>query len=47
MRNEAPFTDFEGRESALEGSRVVFSLTDSASAFNMATTGLRRRGNLP
>ncbi len=47
MRNEAPLTDFEGRESVDEGSVAAFSFTKSASAFDMADTGLERRVNLP
>ena len=47
MRNEAPFTDLEGRESAVKASVAVFSFTGSASTSDMVSTGLGLCVDLP
>ena len=39
MRNEAPFADFEGRESAVKDSVMTCSFTGSASASDMTSGG--------
>ena len=44
MRNEAPFTDFEGRESAFKDLEASFSLKRSVLASDMASAGLKYTG---